>query len=858
MEIEAKFAIHDSLTTIRLGEITKLGNYSLTEGRRVILSDTYMDTDDRALFQSGYSCRLRKKNEDLFITVKSLTSPDGVIHRRVEHEFPISVGDDPTNLSLWMRKKPRDLVSKIIGTAQLRTLFVLHQVRLLRFLRKNDMSIAEMDIDHVIVRTDLYEQEYYELEIELLKNGTEEDLNTVSEELMNTWHLEPENSSKYQRGLQFVENSTHFDSLLAPDERRFLKTLSSRDDLYGRRAAAILALDAGKSQIEAGKLSGMSERRVRHWLSGFRTKRLAIFPKRLQSQNTVIRQSQKTNIKKHTARVQNQSPSTATGEPSISMKLLDQYRQDLLYRNATRIFEILSPVHGLVSQQLRTLEICALILALHQRGGSVTFAKKNHGSILPERISGLDEESHIIISMMLNLSKRKITSKRMERIDAVYLSRLPELRQREALILASILRMAEGIASSEISPDDIKTYKKESEHIVISITGPVSTKESKTAESRADLWRLVTGVPVTFESANDIVATNGEIRIHEKDTSTPEPKKNSGDSPGIKSADTMAEAARKTLLFHFNRMLLHEPGTREGSDIEELHDMRVATRRMRAAIQTFETEIDSDFIAPYLKDLKRTGRALGSVRDLDVFWERAEKYRSDLPANRRNELDALKDLWFSEREAAREIMLTYLDSRRYARFKDSFAELVGKENSLSRPIDTEIGATLPRLVSHAVPVILYERLAAVLAYDGWITKPDASLELFHELRISAKKLRYALEFCREVLAPECKDLIKEMKRVQDHLGDMQDAVVASSVLRNYLVWGTWDTPFRKKAIAETPRSPVVAPGAAMYLAHMQNLLKQRMESFPEVWRNIQSPAFTRRFAGSLVTLRHEK
>ena len=57
--------------------------------------------------------------------------------------------------------------------------------------------------------------------------------------------------------------------------------------------------------------------------------------------------------------------------------------------------------------------------------------------------------------------------------------------------------------------------------------------------------------------------------------------------PGLKIDDTMAEGARKTLYFHFRRMLYHEPGTRLGQDIEELHDMRVATRRMRAAIRVF-------------------------------------------------------------------------------------------------------------------------------------------------------------------------------------------------------------------------------------------------------------------------------
>jgi hypothetical protein len=57
--------------------------------------------------------------------------------------------------------------------------------------------------------------------------------------------------------------------------------------------------------------------------------------------------------------------------------------------------------------------------------------------------------------------------------------------------------------------------------------------------------------------------------------------------PGVLADDVLSEAGRKVLAYHFNQMLLHEEGTRLGVDIEELHDMRVATRRMRAAFEVF-------------------------------------------------------------------------------------------------------------------------------------------------------------------------------------------------------------------------------------------------------------------------------
>ena len=87
------------------------------------------------------------------------------------------------------------------------------------------------------------------------------------------------------------------------------------------------------------------------------------------------------------------------------------------------------------------------------------------------------------------------------------------------------------------------------------------------------------------------------------------------EKPGLQAGDTMAEAARKTLLYHLQKMMQHEPGTREGEDPEELHDMRVATRRMRAALRVFEDYLAMDRYKPFLKvDARDRAGAGGGAR----------------------------------------------------------------------------------------------------------------------------------------------------------------------------------------------------------------------------------------------------
>ena len=333
----------------------------------------------------------------------------------------------------------------------------------------------------------------------------------------------------------------------------------------------------------------------------------------------------------------------------------------------------------------------------------------------------------------------------------------------------------------------------------------------------------------------------------------PVPRIKLPEKPGLLADDAMAEVTRKTMLFQFQHMLYHEPGTQLGQDIEELHDMRVATRRMRAALQVFGDYLDEKTWAPFEKGLRRTGRILGEVRDLDVFWEKTQRYLDALPPGRRDELAPLRTVWQVARDQARDRMLVYLDSERYRKFKDSFGEFLEIRAADAAPVFTTAGGLQPRRLRYVAPVILYQRLAAMRAYDEWVAEPKVPLAQLHQLRIASKGLRYSLEFLEEVLGAEAKVLIKEIKVLQDHLGDLQDAVVASNLLRDFLTWGTWGHAEAKKAIP-LPVAPVVAPGVAIYLAVRQGELQDLPASFPQVWMRIQSPDFKQNLISALAVL----
>ena len=300
----------------------------------------------------------------------------------------------------------------------------------------------------------------------------------------------------------------------------------------------------------------------------------------------------------------------------------------------------------------------------------------------------------------------------------------------------------------------------------------------------------------------------------------------------------MAEAGRKILRFHFAHMLSHEKGTRLGEDIEELHDMRVATRRMRAAFDVFKPFFKPKAIKNHLKGLRATGRALGRVRDLDVFMAKAEHYLETLPEDERLGLEPLLDAWQQEQALGRDQMLAHLDSESYQQFKQDFNDFVSTPGAGARPVSGNNPE--PDRVRHVAPVLIYTHLAAVRSYETIIT--NATIEQLHALRIEFKKLRYTLEFFREVLGAQAKEVIDDLKTLQDHLGDLNDANVACRILREFIE--TWeerqmDLPLQERQNPE----PVVDYLAAKH-AERHNL----MVTFPEAWAHFNRPEFLENIA----------
>jgi CHAD domain-containing protein len=115
-------------------------------------------------------------------------------------------------------------------------------------------------------------------------------------------------------------------------------------------------------------------------------------------------------------------------------------------------------------------------------------------------------------------------------------------------------------------------------------------------------------------------------------------------------------------------------------------------------------------------------------------------------------------------------------------------------------------------------------------------------------------MRYTLEFFQEVLGSQAKPLIEEVKGLQDHLGDMQDAVVTCGVLHHFLSWGDWVPVDEQQVKRARPTVFVVSPGVATYLAERQRELETLIATFPRTWERIDGPQFVAKVAAAVSVL----
>ncbi len=303
----------------------------------------------------------------------------------------------------------------------------------------------------------------------------------------------------------------------------------------------------------------------------------------------------------------------------------------------------------------------------------------------------------------------------------------------------------------------------------------------------------------------------------------------------VRGEDLWPEAGRKVLRLHFGRALARVPGVIAGDDPEEVHAMRVASRRMRAAWRVFGDGFEKAPTRRYRADLREVGGRLGTVRDLDVLLGILDGYGRRHGARATRGLLPLRTAWVAERETCRGVLVEHITSPAFIAFVTEHEAFLGAPEAdlcaVERPS--------PGRVRGRMPATAWSAYHEVWAFDERMAGAD--LATLHQLRIAGKWLRYTLEFAREALASDAAALIEPVVALQDHLGDQHDLHVAATLAREFVAG---DRPLTTKERAQVEG----------FFRRLDGRVAWHGERLSRVWRPIVSPDYRSRLGRALARL----
>lgn len=287
-------------------------------------------------------------------------------------------------------------------------------------------------------------------------------------------------------------------------------------------------------------------------------------------------------------------------------------------------------------------------------------------------------------------------------------------------------------------------------------------------------------------------------------------------------AGTAADHVLAYLRAQADAIVAQDPAIRRDLP-DSVHQLRVATRRMRSAFRTYGKVIDRSVTDPIGEELKWLAAELGIDRDQEVLNERllarvGEVPRTLLLGPVRGRLRA----WNAGRRAgSRSRTVGVLDSERYLALLDRIDAL------LADPPLRPAGAGAPGKVLPAAVVKDYGRLAGRVE-EALALPPGEERDIaLHNARKAAKRARYAAEAAGPALGKPAKRFVKRMKTVQTVLGDHQDSVVARDALR--------DLAIQSHAAGE----PAFTWG--LLYGHEEAQAERRERELPRVWEKASAP-----------------
>jgi CHAD domain-containing protein len=273
--------------------------------------------------------------------------------------------------------------------------------------------------------------------------------------------------------------------------------------------------------------------------------------------------------------------------------------------------------------------------------------------------------------------------------------------------------------------------------------------------------------------------------------------------------DPAAKAAAAAIASQLRAMIAEEAGAASG-EVEPIHRLRVATRRLRAALRMLREVAPGGEAESAADELGWLCGAIGAVRDLDVLAQMLEDRATRLESDFIRALAPLSDTIRRQRAIEQERLVAALESERYR----GLVQRLGAVASAPVSDTVRLGTVAPRLVR--------PQLRAMLRAGVGLDEASPP-ETLHRLRVRVKKLRYALEPLRTVGSKPTRRMLRRLERVQERVGLYHDAATAAAWLRGWA-----------DEAHDAPPAAMMAAGALIHSLE-RRIRRLRARSF-KAWR----------------------
>ena len=318
---------------------------------------------------------------------------------------------------------------------------------------------------------------------------------------------------------------------------------------------------------------------------------------------------------------------------------------------------------------------------------------------------------------------------------------------------------------------------------------------------------------------------------------------------GIDCDASAAGGIRLVLMFRLEEMCSLRDEALDFDDPEGVHDMRVASRRLRSALRDFMPYLSKRHITSSLHEIKNVADALGRVRDQDVALLALEKLAEKAPPLVVASINRFAELRRQKRKEARAALLRTLDPNTLAALRSSFA------NSLEAAIDPAVrrksrqGARNGTLVTYRdlARMTILNRLEDLEKLSDSLYHP-LSIKPLHRMRIAAKRLRYALELFERCWGQQAALFAKKVAGLQSALGELHDCDLWIDNFGN-------DLSQAEKQRGTSGAEAVEDDHAAAYIWLLGHFVRLRTKHFRNAlarWYEWETRGFSARLRNTLV------